>query len=962
MRKLLIQPFLDQFRQSIKHLKPFSLEIALIAALFSLVIDPLFTNVGYSEFNKFDRVFGQATLFGIDASARIAHFSFFVIFGLPLFVLTASAIVYAFICKKKEFDKEAKDYLHIISTIGLVLVFVYLYGKYDPRFSDLKLDYGLFVIGTIFSALLVYLGYAYTSLEKFKFSVALAIGASLSVNLLFSGKYGDKVYIGAFVFLCVFAVILAISRKTDLERLKMAALPIFLMLALGAFYLELTNILNQHNIFIINRARGLRILVLALFAISALLYFLTPRFINLRLFRKNYDIGLAALVVGLAMFVHLPPLVYYAGAELFEQANHGMLINDALKYGKIPLINSFDGHMLSHSLGGLLFGWLNNDSLGASYAQYPLFMVLASLVLYLLLRKVFNREFALLFSVFMPQFPFVFPFGYIGLLAIVALLCSIQEKSVKSFILLFLSIVFLILYEAPTGFSYGGGAFLVMLGVLLFDFIKSRKILSATHDNEKDKKAKKTLIYFCLSFIVFVVAWLVLFAISCLLQSINPFSRALEFSGIALSSNNWAYVNVGDRTSRNFALTYSLLPIVAIAGSVYSIINFKRNTLYVTALALFAAYFMNFNRALGRHSLAEDSYQLVVWTGVLALMFLFAAIRPKFGKQFFVATGVAMIVLFGVYSPYADKSLLQQAYAMSSHFGAFQKGANEKMTRVNLSAPLQTHKSVISMLNMFVPQSETYMDLSSQSMLYALTNHEKPVYINQSPLHLSGGYTQKQFIEQIRLWEGKCNYALLGGVENLDGIWNQYRYYLVHEYLYQHFRPLVKSSDGYALWVKKDKYSDSLAKLTSRNLTSTDFSAPVMLELEPIDYDYRDLAFHTYDLNKLPYIWGQYDKKKAWENPVVLAVTNGFIPAAQQSRSNYILLTIDADAKSSADLMVSNTSGSVLIQYKFALHRGNNRYIFRISSDWHWGNGQDLQLKLEGSALEQHSIELLAGD
>jgi hypothetical protein len=567
------------------------------------------------------------------------------------------------------------------------------------------------------------------------------------------------------------------------------------------------------------------------------------------------------------------------------------------------------------------------------------FAVIAAPVLFFVLKKLFDREFAFFFTLFVPRFIFVFPLHAIGLAAIAALLYALEKRTVKSFVLLFLSVVFLALYEVPTGLSYGGGSFLLMFAVLVADFVKERRAV----------RVKK----FLLSFAVFVAACAAVFAILCFVQGVHPFKRALEFLGLCLSANNWAYSWVGDGTSRDFALMYALLPVAAITGSVWAIINFRKNNKYAASLALFIAYFMNYSRALGRHSLAENQYAIVVWTCVLALMFLFAAIKPKIGKQLFAASGMALMLLFGVSGVYEYKSTLQHAYGNVISPATYRDGASEKVTRVNLSAPFEAHREVIDMLNAFVPQGETYMDLSSQTMLYALTGREKPVYVNQSPLHLSGEFTQKMFIEQIEKFGDKCNYALLGlgWHENLDGILNQYRYYYVYEYLYENYRPLCKTSTMF-LWVKKDTYNDAVQKLSAGN----------SFAFEPIDYTYRDASYHTYNLGEIPYLWGTYDNKKAYENAVVTAVTDGLIPASKQSRSNYILLTLNADAAEAGTLVLADINGTPLVQYGFTLHGGTNRYMFRVSSDWYWANGQDVHVDFQTPANAQGKITLLAGD
>ena len=71
-------------------------------------------------------------------------------------------------------------------------------------------------------------------------------------------------------------------------------------------------------------------------------------------------------------------------------------------------------------------------------------------------------------------------------------------------------------------------------------------------------------------------------------------------------------------------------------------------------------------------------------------------------------------------------------------------------------------------------------------MLYAITGRKDPAYVSQSPLQLSGEYSQEQFAEQI---EGVPIVVMpidpndYKASISMDGITNAYRYYIVSEYL-----------------------------------------------------------------------------------------------------------------------------------------------------------------------------------
>lgn len=1033
--------------KNFKCLQPYIFQIALITTALSLLVQPIMEFNNYGLFNKFGRVFGNATLCNIDAGLRANNVLFFNTLIIPLFCILSCLIVYAFVYKTTETTPAVRDFLNTLTMIGCVQVFVYIYGKYNEKFSDIISDYAFFVIAIVFFNTFIYIRKPNMIFENYKFSVYLSIAISFLANIFIQNKttiFNGQVYGYAIIYLFVFLMCQSISKHFELNRLQTATIPLFFGTLAAGLVLEFTNILNQHNIFIQNRLLIVKVIIFCMFFLTAVIFFL-----NKKMGEKAIHISLIGLVTGISFFKSLPPLVYTAGIELFEQANHGMLSYDALAWGKIPVINSFDGHMLSNSLGCFLFGLLNNETVGASYVPNYLniFGIFTNIITFLLLKELFDRNFALLFILFIPTFQFIFP--SIGIIAVFALINALKNNNTKSYVMLYLSIVFLLLYEVPTGISYGGATFIIMFVFLLVQFIKEK------HTNIYMRRSKDNLKHFIISFVIFVTVCGVIFVMLCLINSVNPISRTREFINLCLSTNNWSYSSIGDNTSRNYALCYSFLPIVAIIGSIWSIINFKKNNLYVTALSLFGAYFLNYSRALGRHSLAENSYSIVIWCCILGLMFLCATFKPKFEKYFFTLSGMILVLFLGV-TNFADyNSILNSAYTTSVNSEVYYNGASEKVNRVDLSAPLETHKEVIEMINTFVPKDETYMDLSSNTMLYALTGHEKPVYINQSPLHLSGEFTQKEFIKEIESFGDKCNFALLGGNENvnwekLDGIWTQYRYYYVYEYLYENYRPLCKSTDNFSLWVKKSKYDIKSAKLINAEMVSTDYDTPIMrsdltddnwtngimnvdnsimlfsieqenldslrgatqiyngnnmakvikteldsqwlrikidgdvhafdsgitavfgkvIKFELIDYDYKDA--YSYDLNELPYIWGTYDKRKAWNNPIVEIDSDGLIIADKQSYKSYIMVTIEASDEeintlnsenvAAAELSLLDTDKNKVMQYNFTFHSGKNNYIFRVSSDMHWNIGENLKLDLKLPIDLKYEIKVLNGD
>jgi hypothetical protein len=245
------------------------------------------------------------------------------------------------------------------------------------------------------------------------------------------------------------------------------------------------------------------------------------------------------------------------------------------------------------------------------------------------------------------------------------------------------------------------------------------------------------------------------------------------------------------------------------------------------------------------------------------------------------------------------------------------------------------------------------MDLSAYTMLYALTDREKPVYVNQPPLHLSGEYTQIAFVSQIERYGEKCAFALIAFGENawmLDGIDNSLRYYKLYEYLNENFKPLCCDAEkSYSLWVRKDRYDEAYLKLQNN------------AEFQAIDYSHYN---HNYYAGYIPFLWGEYDSKKAYNNAVVREI-NSFgeiITKTEQARENYVLAQIEASQDDVAGIEFADVDGNVLAQFSFAVKAGTHRYLIRPSVDSYW---RQVDLKIQWSTYSESEIKriaLLVGD
>ena len=1070
------------------------------AAVLSLLFNP-FAFSEYIGFLSFDRIMGSATLFGVDASLRIRLFQMFNFVFVPICFCISVLFCHLFTSKavnNTEDDNmgDAFSFLNSVSVCALALTVVYILNKYSihiglgmtEAINTFLQQYSILTLPIVIAiAVLIYIRNPFCKFAIYRFGLFVSLGLTFFINFMFRSNTGTSMvhsllrFYGIFI-LAMICVLCAIrhSKLSDFNRLCFASVPLSYGLLFAGFSLEAFNILNQHGVFIINRLGGAKIVFAIMFFAAAFVFSLAgnKRFTKLKDYPHWETISIVGLLMSLYYFMEIPPLYAVAGTELFEQANHGLLVNDFLAWGRFPMINSFDAHTLAHSFGMIIYGLLNGDLLGASYYGYTFVWTFPLIIsLFLVYKNVFDKYFAFFFLLIAPDFPSTRV--SMGIISIIALLYAMKKRSFFSYIWFLFSVVIGLIYNIPSGFAYGGAGMIIIIIDSGIDVLKNRKI---TNGVKAFLKASG----------VFIIIIAVSYIGICIQQQINPIKRALEFLGIAMSTNNWTPVSLGDASSMQFGLLYSVLPLIVVGCLVWLITHYKYNPVFYTTCAFFLVYMLNTTRSLQRHSLAENQIDHVISSSILGMSFLFALTAPpKKGAALFVAGVFIFTGIFNGQTIQGSNSMARAAIISMNAQDHYYTGATEKVTRVDLTQPFSVHKDVIEMINGVIPPSETYLDMTGNTMLYALSGREKPVYANQSVSEISGDYAQTRVIEEIEEdYLGICDFVLVNTdlwTMNIDGVNGFYRYYYVFEYLYNNYSPLCKSSDNYALWIRKDRYDELSVgariqlvadipigdplinpfdielvstypllmktgiidpqfylplhtdvevyptalstyriELTYKssidgeaqmffdfeginetdskrvNLSATNdfstalFTIPVregtmllngirldppsnalfevasieIIEIEgadsilPIDYGYLG-NLHTTNIGQIPYVWGQFDEKESWNNPVVASSNNPIDEVSNdtQQQAKYALLTIDSPNRGNGALTFQDASGEDISIFSFSLLEGNNRYIIRCSTDWWWN--QDMitsyRVGVDNDAIF-HSISFLIGD
>jgi hypothetical protein len=917
-----------------------------LSGLFSLMLTLLFACIfrpnDQNPIKHFNRQIGISILNGLDANKTFTHF-FAWYLGLP----TLFFILYLIF--RKLFDagilqNKNEPILNPVLAVGIANLLIKLM---NPAF-EYKVD------ADVVTLLVIVIAFTVTCL-RFKFLNQNALitylfgllSFSLLLNLCFPHRSSILLMFAATC--CSLATVrLYESFAESLLRVLLAAFPL-----LFAIFLEGRSILNQHGIFV--HLSKFLFLGLAL-GLMVMLFLVKKTRLALTLSQKLKDKEYPLLVISLGILSVIPPLVIVSDMDLFESASHGMQVFDFFHSHKFPLVESFDGHIFSNSWSAYLYQFLNQDVWDAVLNPYFQFNAAIFLFfIYKLLTYFFSKwESCILASIGFVSLGIVFDYHFFGLILIFATIYLAKHTDkLSAYFIYWLSVFLSFLFQIPVGLPF----FVASVAMLIFLVLKKAIRLNVF----------KIIASFLLSLLPFVFAFIAILDFN----FIRIKMRIFEIIGIMNSNLNWAYEKIGESNQFQYVFFYILLPLVVIVIGVQIFFAWRKPSVedknfaqQMALMILILSYFMNFTRSLGRHSVMEMKVQFLIWTAILIL--------PLFVIRFFKNEWRAlmfMVSLLGIcfFSMMQKKAIIfnrpnvyQQVIdiAKDKDVLAFE---DKKVVRWQFPPEmLKELKPIITAIQTIIPPDKTYLDFTNQTLLYALTNRTKPVFINQSPGMLSGEFTQKMFLQEVEE-VGNVDFVITHEAANIDGIDGKIRYYLVGEYINQQFTPLTKIGK-YAIWLKKAAVLhydlNALKKDYDLSLGDISFSGSVPKE-------------HLYDLKQLPFIWGNLDQEKAVANKVLYSgeVKNNQallkpLSAKDKRLGNYLKLEVENNEPIpiSVPLILGNEQKDDLLTFKFEAKPGRNVYLIRVSSDPYWYTDDIDRVKMEDRNLKLKQVQILLGD
>lgn len=980
---------------------------ALVPAVMLLSVGPI-TNPSAYAVDRFTRIFGGGIINDYSVSKKIHYFYFaLIIYGLLVFSFCQS-IRFSLVNNVHNKIRRLGEFADTLLFVGWSFLIVCAYRQFSNHYSY---DLTLYLL----KSFLIFMIPAFYLWETGKLKVhdvrvilALALFAlvlSLNIAVCFDtrkfGRFSDILAIVLFASVLFFILnkaLVIFDSKVLYSKIIAISLIGSLSLAACSLVFEFTNIMALRTDRFIDAGKIFHMMFYSVCWLSVWWFCCVKKTVS----AKTAGRALFAFVLGVSLIIAQPSLVIGSWVDIYETANYANPVSDFFNFGKIPLFENFPGHSLSHVISSIAYGYLTSDYRGASLSPWYgwLYSAVIVLVLYCFIKKIANGFAAVSAVLFMPYLiKFVSYYG-IGLIAILPFMIYVRTLRKRYLALTVILSIFLVAYRLDIGFSF-------LAAVLCSSFVVrafyGRKILFGTVQ------------YFAIG----GAAVFLLFLAVCLFKDINPLFRIQQFLAIASSNDQWGYPWLGDTERSSYAFFYYAVPVLSLLCFAAAVLFRKKFSAahFAVLLCLLFAYYANLPRLLVRHSLAEYVDFLIsqwIWTMLPALPFLLSrlfASRPSF-ILCQTSLVLAVALLFNSTTFYDNSSLqnmISRAEVLSGqispdarkHDIGFVFNRGSRVTYDNGAEGVIYLNEIKAIADFLLSPNETFLDFTNQSTAYAWSGREDPVYPVQPPSMLSGEKSQVLFLRELEAKVNNVPIAIMPTDKSwylnlqLDGINHNIRHYLVAEWIYNNYRPLIKYNDYSSIWVLNSRYDEFCNKLRKTadvaGLIHLPEGSAVKHQIRFIDWGYDNFVTlplgaapdaqyitiaHDYNVSFLPSIWGQFDSRNAASNADLAVVSqNSGVYAWDYSGKEKKPAYLRVDLSLSPDFLKSTNASTItlgnmeggkftpLARFSFRLKEGKKVYLFRISSDYYWSRGKLNALVLDPNlGSKAGSVRILEGD
>lgn len=437
----------------------YALYFALHTVLMFNPIDSLRTEV-----TEFTREIGEGLINGVDVAKRVSNFhQWFICFAVAfcLFFLLANY------CRSREFQKENRKAITLLDDVvvagNVMLVLRCLTFFEDASQTATVFYYSDFLIFLVLTTLISYVVLnvqKYISLNKFEAFLISIWMFALPTSVVVTHEWTlGRVFMGFQVIgtILVFLIVKVIKMDwntsfcTDavcIGTVFFSWIPFF-----TSFYIELITVLNQYGIYIVKLRRGYFVAVAVGIVVTLLFSFW--RAYHGKVLKNWKRISYPSMIIGFVCLSQQCPTSTVYSLDFIETANASILIGDFLRYGDIPIVQHYGGHMMTKVWEGILYALINRDVIGATFSPYAGYVAVPiAVAFYYLIRELCGDDVSFLIVLLYPFYNTVIYWG-LGLLTVLAVAAYVKKNTYSRAILVWLAMVWCALYRLDIGYAFG---------------------------------------------------------------------------------------------------------------------------------------------------------------------------------------------------------------------------------------------------------------------------------------------------------------------------------------------------------------------------------------------------------------------------------------------------------------------------------------------------------------------------
>jgi hypothetical protein len=904
--------------------------VAFILALFYFPVD-------FSIKQGGDPLIGEATKYNVSIDKRVSFFYKMIFLGTVLWLV----ITWFFTKVYKNVFRSTENYSTGLYYVIPLIVCAFLHVSGVELKQTMHLLFGTFVLGLVYYAALAKNTLIVSHDVPFERFFELGFLLNMVGYFFFGHISGVENWATIFFLLLVVILIIAINglrfQKNTLRLLSFvsAGIPFLIFIAIEWHVFSL-----EYELYLLGYKKGFLILfgswiVFAVFALKKL-----PRL------TEKYGVVLfrSALIFGFCLMVYYQP-VLNAIAESFELANPANSLLRISRFGEIPMLDFMSSHMIYEQWYGVLhqsiFGFKSSlDFMAYSFLNQFIFL----LFVYWFLKRVGFKSHAAMLFIFL--FPVVQGIFFVHVFYAFFVYFAIQRLasngSALNYFLVATTIFLLLVWRVDTGVAalFTTVAFLPLYWWIVKPSFRFSEFIKG------------------IGFFLLFILSLLLVALA-LRSGDHIWQNFLSALHYVKGSQAHGYSTITNTSHQQFYVFHILFVALAVVLSVFAVYKIKtrqfnrlatsQSTYLFVSIFSFILFLANAQRGLVRHGFAENNELFFAGTFYLGLaFFILDYFRQKPNTLKFAVFYTVLFFSFIItkFFPFAPETLPSNSLLVSERL----KNLNTELSKNVYTGRVRNHQEFImgycgdlkSYFDENLKHNQSFIDFSNTPMLYFYCERRVPGYFNQNLQNTIDDYLQRELIAAYK--KNDLPFVVYSSYppnwyDMTDGVLNTVRYYLVAEYIFEHYQPIGVLNNKSVFGKKTATFPEITAK-------DTIISNPVI----------ADLGF-------LPGWQGNAFTKKhvAKQNFAVLLTKTTFSNKMQEQRiflddvvvqNNHVELLLKVDGQNQEPLLdnhfvfyVEDELGELKHEVRLYRDDGNfEYYAIRMSINYYWHNKTPLVL------------------